>query len=74
MWAGEHGERDILELRGRTIGVAQKLGHDVARLLSSRLGDPREPARVRALDTDHNPQRRAWVALVVLERALVEQR
>jgi hypothetical protein len=35
-------------LGGRTIGVAQQLGDDVARLLSARCGDPGEPARVRA--------------------------
>src|SRR5215217_4959178 len=57
-----------------TMGVAQELRDDVARLLSASLGDTREPAGVGTLDADHNPQRRGWVTLAVLECALVKQR
>ncbi len=41
-------------LRRRTVGVAQKFGHDIVRRPATRLGDALEPARVLAFDADED--------------------
>jgi hypothetical protein len=60
-------------LRGWPVGLAQQLGEDLTRLLSPRMSDPCQTTRVLALDDDHESEGPRRIAVVVLERAFVEQ-